>query len=620
MNIYLIQVSDHLGGNKFLPLATGYVWCYAKNDRWDLKDVLIEKIPPAEYVSTMEDPKLVTMSSYMWNWEYNRSLAREIKAKYPDCIIATGGPQIDKYDPDWFVDKPEFDLAIHGEGEFALKEILLRPIGDYDQIPHVQTRTHRPAGAQRIRDISTIPSPILEGFYEPLLKKYPADTQWNLTIETLRGCPYHCSFCDIGEDYYNKLTLFDIERVKKEIDWIGKNKIEYVNVCDSNWGLLDRDVEITKYVLDTKRKYGYPKFWDVTWAKNNVERNYEIALLNAKEADEGVFKGVTFAMQSMNESTLQATKRFNMDDEKVAEYLKKYHKEKIPTYGELIWPMPQETLDSFKDNVQKIIDLGQDSYMQIHPLMITENTDMGKPEYQKKWGMELVRAPLENKFVKIDKTNYITEYTQYVKSTNTATWEDVISGYMFKWIVLTMFYNGWMHHIAKYLKSALGVKETEMLDDLQKWILQNPDTLIYKEYKVTEQHHVDTYEKGDLWGRTILGDDDIRWDYAGASSIVFHENNDTFEEELIKFVEDTYNLEQAKEIVKLNLHSCKSKHTQYPVKVYATKEVARHMFGLDKNVITFKHWDKDDPTSDSQWFQRAYHRYRKLKYWHVFAS
>ena len=106
MNIYLIQVSDHLGGNKFLPLATGYVWCYAKNDRWDLKDVLIEKIPPAEYVSTMEDPKLVTMSSYMWNWEYNRSLAREIKAKYPDCIIATGGPQIDKYDPDWFVDKP----------------------------------------------------------------------------------------------------------------------------------------------------------------------------------------------------------------------------------------------------------------------------------------------------------------------------------------------------------------------------------------------------------------------------------------------------------------------------------------------------------------------------------
>ena len=54
--------------------------------------------------------------------------------------------------------------------------------------------------------------------------------------------------------------------------------------------------------------------------------------------------------------------------------------------------------------------------------------------------------------------------------------------------------------------------------------------------------------------------------------------------------------------------------------VYATKEVVQHMFGLDKNEITFEHWDKDDPTSDSQWFQRAYHRYRKLKYWHVFAS
>ena len=64
-------------------------------------------------------------------------------------------------------------------------------------------------------------------------------------------------------------------------------------VCDSNWGLISRDVDITKYVIKTKKKYGYPKFWDVTWAKANSDRIYEIAMLD-KEAGTRLFKGITF--------------------------------------------------------------------------------------------------------------------------------------------------------------------------------------------------------------------------------------------------------------------------------------------------------------------------------------
>jgi hypothetical protein len=173
MNIYLVQVVDAYGPNKFLPLAIAYQWLYAKNDNWTLKDTLIEKIIPADYVASMENPKLVAMSSYVWNWEYNQQLAKCIKQKFPECIVVVGGPQIHKRDPNFFDDYPMFDVAIHGEGERAFKELLARPIGDYNNIAHVQTATHMPKMAQRVKDISDIPSPILEGFYEPIMAKYP---------------------------------------------------------------------------------------------------------------------------------------------------------------------------------------------------------------------------------------------------------------------------------------------------------------------------------------------------------------------------------------------------------------------------------------------------------------
>jgi len=164
---------------------------------------------------------------------------------------------------------------VHGEGEEAVKAILAKD-DDFDGIPHVQTRTHMPKPAVRKRKLNGIPSPILEGFYEPIMAKYPDETLWQGTWENLRRCPYHCAFRDIGDSYWNKLTLFDMGRCKAEIEWMGKNRIVYVSVCDSNCGLLDTDIELTQCVLDTKTKYGYPMWFDAKWAKNNVDRNFEI--------------------------------------------------------------------------------------------------------------------------------------------------------------------------------------------------------------------------------------------------------------------------------------------------------------------------------------------------------
>lgn len=617
-NIYLVQVVDSYGPNKFLPLAIGYQWLYARNEKWQLKDVLIEKVPPAEYIKVMDTPDMVAMSTYIWNWEYNKALAIEIKKAWPNCVIVVGGPQIDKKDRNFFDKNPQFDLAVHGEGERAFREILNRE-GNYDEIPHVQTRTHIPNPAARVIDILDIPSPILEGFYEPIMAKYPNDTMWQVTFETLRGCPYHCAFCDIGDQYWNKLTLFDIDRIKQEIDWMGKNRIEYVSVCDSNWGLLERDIELTQHVIDTKKKYGYPRWWDATWAKNNVDRNFQIAMMN-KQSGADIFKGVTFAMQSFNSATLLASERFNIKLDEVDYYLQKYHQEQIPTYSELIWPMPEETYHSLKQGIQQLIDLGQDSFLMIHPLVITYNATMGSPQYQSQYGITTRTVPLDTYYLSADDLeNYIVEYTDAVYSTKTVDFDTVLQGHMFSWISILMYYYGWGHHLAKYLKT-LGIKETEFFELLLQWITQNPNTLLHQEYTITRQHIHNTFHNNQFWGRKVRGNDDIYWEYKGASSIVLHDNIDTLAQELIAFLSTITDLDNKtiNSVVKLNLLMCRTKYGKYPVTVSTEATVADAMLGIHSDLITIDHRDRTEPTE--LWYNRAYHWDRKSKYWCCSAS
>ena len=615
-NVYLIQTSDVYGPNKFLPLAIAYQWCYGKNDQCVLKDTLIEKADPDTYAKNMDNPYYCLISSYVWNWEYNKQLATAIKKYHPQCVVVTGGPQIDKNDPEFFNKYPMFDLAVHGEGENAVKEILARNT-DFDGIPQVQTRTHMPKPAMRRRNLKDIPSPILEGFYEPIMAKYPKDTLWQVTWESLRGCPYHCAFCDIGESYWNKLTLFDMERCKEEIEWMGKNRIEYVSVCDSNWGLLDRDIELTQCVLDTKEKYGYPMWFDATWAKNNVDRNFEIAMMN-KRASVNIFKGVTFAMQSFNDPTLIASERFNIKEQEVAEYLQRYKEEDIPTYSELIWPMPEETYSSLKENVQKLIDLGQDSYLMIHPLVITYNATMGSKSYQEQWGMTVKNVPLDTFYLgEDDIENYILEYTDAVYSTRRASWDDVLKGFMFSWVSILMYYYGWGHYLAKYLRTQ-GIREVDFFEDLRQWIVGTPGTLLHQEYTETQQHHYDTYHNEKLWGRKVRGEDDIYWEYKGASSVVLHDNKEKLQQELTQFLKETYKLENAEQVVELNLAMTRDRDTAYPYAYNVDENIAKHMLGINSSTIVINH--HDDTTPDDMWYQKAYHWDRKSRYWRCNAT
>ena len=84
----------------------------------------------------------------------------------------------------------------------------------------------------RIMDMDVIPSPYLNGFMDKWFdgKNFPS-------LETSRGCPYACTFCYVGLDDYNKIGVFSLDRIEKEMIFMSKKMQPFdasmLSICDS---------------------------------------------------------------------------------------------------------------------------------------------------------------------------------------------------------------------------------------------------------------------------------------------------------------------------------------------------------------------------------------------------
>ena len=65
-------------------------------------------------------------SCYLWNWEYNKTLAEKLKAKSPKTQIVFGGPQVSEfYLEEQANSLPFVDTFIVSEGELSFHQYLL---------------------------------------------------------------------------------------------------------------------------------------------------------------------------------------------------------------------------------------------------------------------------------------------------------------------------------------------------------------------------------------------------------------------------------------------------------------------------------------------------------------
>lgn len=479
-NIYMVQPTYKNGACVYFPYAIGalvsYAWKFADiADNYVLRRSFILREDPDAVLEKTESPFLVGFSCYMWNMEYNKVLARKIKERYPRCVIVFGGQQI----PDGtevLEACPYVDILIHREGEVPFRD-LLRALLHNTPLSAVHNISYRTAdtavqSVQVLHEAFDFPSPYASGYFERLMREYP-DLTFIPLIETNRGCPNRCTYCSWGIAKAG-VRMFPLEQVFADLEWVSRHQMEFLGFADANFGMFPRDEQIVDKIIELHRLYGYPKKFQVSYAKDSDERVFRITKrLNDHHMD----KGVTLSFQSMSAAVQENIGRSNMDLQRYKSLLRRYAQAGIPTYSDLILGLPGETYDSFRDGIEELLECGQHTSLFVHLCEWLPCAQMGQAAYMEKYHIRITRVPINQPHRSRDASDTIPEYSNLVTSTFSMTQQDWKRMNLFASCVLCFHHLGLLQLFALYLHREKGVRYASFYDALLRFMLRQTGTL-----------------------------------------------------------------------------------------------------------------------------------------------
>ncbi|MBQ4338093.1 MAG: radical SAM protein [Clostridia bacterium] len=458
-NVYLVQAGCLYGNTYYLPYAVGMLAAFAFNDErikeaYELKRIIYSLEDVDESIRSLENPAFVGFSNSIWNYNYNLVYARKLKEAYPDCIIQFGGhhvPPTTRYLDDY----PFIDLLSHRKGEESFRDVLLALLdgSDFSSIPNISYRLPDGKAVQTEETkitISDYPSPYLTGVFDDIIKD--SEHRFSCVLETNRGCPYNCCYCDWGE-LNSKVRLFPLEKVMAELEWMSEHKMEFVYCVDANFGMFERDEIIAQKLVELKETNGYPNRLQVSYAKCEQDRVFRI---NKMLADHGIGKGATLALQSLSPAVLENVGRANISKEEYSKQIARYRDAGISTYTELILGLPGETYETFTHGLCEILELGQHSSVSAYYCELLPNSTLSSPEYIKKFKIKTVSTSL-NQYHCESMDDVLSGFSTIIVGTETLSVEDWIRANEFSTCVQSMHHFGIMQCAAMYVRHEYGV-------------------------------------------------------------------------------------------------------------------------------------------------------------------
>lgn len=504
-NIYLVQANAVYGDKEkstYIPYAIGCLAAYAFSfpeikKAYSLQKFIYTRLPLDSALMQIQNPYLVGFSSSIWNNEYNKALAKKIKSLYPDCIIVFGGHQVPPDESEAFAEYTDADIIIHGGGEEAFADILLalEEKNDLSTINNISVKY--PDGTiksgERINPSTPdYPSPYLTGIFDPILND---GLSFSAIIETNRGCPNHCAFCDWGI-LRSKVRKFDLEKVYAELMWLSQHKVEYVYCADANFGLFDRDMDITDKFIELKNKYGYPSKLKVNFTKNRCEF---VGELSRKLSENDIGKSQTLSFQSVDEKVLSAIGRKNIDLPYFRKLLAMYAAADIPTYSELILGLPEETYESFTEGICTLIENGQHKSINVYPCELLPNSKLGSKEFIKQYDIKTTRLPFKQFHCEKEESD-IEEYSNLITSTSSMTKDDWVNSYFFATLIQSFHCLDIMRESAIYIRENTGLSFREIYGKLLSFANSENSTYLKEIFTEKAKHLRDVADAKDSIG------------------------------------------------------------------------------------------------------------------------
>lgn len=301
------------------------------------------------------DPDVVVATLYLWNIERTARLLTMLKARKPQVRLLGGGPEaVGKFARELLGGL--LDLLWEGEGEMVLARVLGELRVDL-QTSASQLKSVT-SGLKELLPLQGLPSPYLEG----IIGLAPDRSLW---FETMRGCPFKCSYCYYGKSF-PKVRWFPKDWVERHVLWANEVDAQEIYFLDPSFQVLPSLRERLREIA--------------AWNKNKVRLHTEARVDRIDSVLADLFKEAGFGsmetgLQSTNAEILRKIGRA-LDPEAFAKGAHLLLERGVDLQIDIILGLPGDTLDSFLETVDFLVREGLSSKVNVFPLMVLPGTTL----------------------------------------------------------------------------------------------------------------------------------------------------------------------------------------------------------------------------------------------------
>ena len=148
--------------------------------------------------------------------------------------------------------------------------------------------------------------------------------------------------------WYTKVHYFTKDRLREEIDYIGRRikasaaqRWGTLRIADSNYGMFERDIEISGYIGEAQKEYGWPDLHRRHHRQEPAGARHRVAREGERRA--GALPGGAVARRGRRCKNI---KRENISKEAYEQIMIHMRGRGLRSLSDLILGLPGETLES----------------------------------------------------------------------------------------------------------------------------------------------------------------------------------------------------------------------------------------------------------------------------------
>jgi len=475
--VYLADLRHNYAGaisTDCMPLGIGYIKAVMDATVRDVESYMFAY--PDQLLRAIQErpPDVLMCSNYVWNEQLSLHFCKVVKEIKPGALTILGGPNISiesERQSAWIALQRDLDVYVLGEADFVGAEVVkqyldcglsVQKLGDRELPSCLYRRADgsivRNAMWKRHYEVDEIPSPFLTGIQDVFF-----DGKLAPMIETNRGCPFKCTFCVQGTDWYTKVHYFSLDRVKEELSYIARQIKERspamgtLRIADSNYGMFERDIEISSHIGKMQRETGWPTFIDATTGKNRPER-----ILKSVEESSGALV-LYQAVQSLDENVLRNIKRQNIKLEAYEQIHIYMRGRGLRSNSDLILGLPGETLATHTAALNQLIDRRVDQMHNLQ-LLLLKGSEMETLESRSTFSFDS-RFRLGPKNFGVYGGRTVFDWEEIVVATDTLSFEDYITSRKYH-LISSVFWNDSWFEDAFRVADQLGIARSKVFHAL----------------------------------------------------------------------------------------------------------------------------------------------------------